>query len=37
MKLVDYFPNISIETIFMYTKNSKTSEPLKLVLSYQKC
>ena len=31
--LVDYCPNISLDTIFMNTKNSKTSERHKFVLN----
>ena len=33
MKLVDYFPNISMETIFMDTENSKTNETQKFGLN----
>ena len=32
-RLVNYFPNLSMETIFMKTENSKTSEQNKFVLN----
>ena len=34
LKLVDYCPNISMETLFMNTENSKTSEPHRSVLNF---
>ena len=33
MRLVNYHPNISMETIFMSTESSKTNEPHKFVLN----
>ena len=33
MRLADYRSNISTETIFINMENSKTSEPLKFILS----
>ena len=33
MRLGDYCSNISMETIFMNTENTKTSEPHKFVLN----
>ena len=33
MRLDNYCRNISMETIFMNTKNSKTNEPHKLILN----
>ena len=33
MRLVDYCSNVSMETMFMNTENSKTNEPHKLVLN----
>ena len=33
MRLVNYFPNIKMETIFMYTENSRTTESHKFVFS----
>ena len=32
MKLVNYYPNLSMETTFMNTENSKTIESHKFVL-----
>ena len=32
-RLVNYFPNLSMETIFMKKENSKTSEQNKFVLN----
>ena len=36
MKLDNYCPNISMETIFMNTENSKMSEPHKFVPIFSK-
>ena len=33
MRLVDYCSNVSMETMFMNTENSKTNEPHKLLLN----
>ena len=33
MRLIKVWPNISIETIFLNTKNSKTKEPHEFVLN----
>ena len=33
MTLVNYCPNISMETIYMKTENSKSNEPHKFVLN----
>ena len=32
-RLDNYFPNISMESIFIKTENFKTTEPLKFVLN----
>ena len=36
MSLNNYCPNISMETIFMDTENSKVNEPYKFILNFSK-